>query len=165
MGELLGERLGDFEIVRKLGRGGMGVVYEARQISLNRRVALKVLAGRFGLTAKAVQRFHREAEAAAKPVADTAAAAKAAADKLAAAQKVATDMVAVAKEADVSTLATDKLHVATGEPRDTGDWREQSVVVKLHVATSQRQANADTIGVEDHACVQVGESLDGKLRS
>src|SRR6266478_357575 len=59
-------RLGDFEIARELGRGGMGVVYEARQISLNRRVALKVLSGGLGLTPKAVQRFHREAEAAAK---------------------------------------------------------------------------------------------------
>jgi serine/threonine protein kinase/tetratricopeptide (TPR) repeat protein len=59
-------RLGDFEIIREIGRGGMGIVYEARQVSLNRRVALKVLAGGLGLTPKAVQRFHREAEAAAK---------------------------------------------------------------------------------------------------
>jgi serine/threonine protein kinase len=37
------EPLGDFLLVRELGRGGMGVVYEAVQRSLNRRVALKVL--------------------------------------------------------------------------------------------------------------------------
>src|SRR5262249_51254893 len=59
-------RLGDFEIVREIGHGGMGIVYEARQVSLNRKVALKVLSGGLGLTPKAVQRFHREAEAAAK---------------------------------------------------------------------------------------------------
>jgi serine/threonine protein kinase len=66
MGTAIPQRLGDFEIVREIGRGGMGVVYEARQVSLNRKVALKVLSGWLGLTPKAVQRFRREAEAAAK---------------------------------------------------------------------------------------------------
>jgi len=57
-------RLGDFEIIRQVGRGGMGVVYEAKQVSLGRKVALKVLSGALGLTPQAVQRFKREAEAA-----------------------------------------------------------------------------------------------------
>src|SRR5215470_11928979 len=60
------QRLGDFELIRELGRGGMGVVYEARQVSLNRKVALKVLKAGLGLTTQAVNRFHREAAAAAK---------------------------------------------------------------------------------------------------
>ncbi len=60
------KQLGDFEIIRELGRGGMGVVYEARQRSLNRQVALKVLSTGLGLTTKAIMRFKREAEAAAK---------------------------------------------------------------------------------------------------
>jgi eukaryotic-like serine/threonine-protein kinase len=63
--DFIGKRLGDFELVREIGRGGMGVVFEARQISLNRKVALKVLAG-VSLSGKAIERFHREAEAAAK---------------------------------------------------------------------------------------------------
>src|ERR1700746_3467195 len=58
--------LGDFELIRELGRGGMGIVYEARQVSLNRKVALKVLGAGLGLTPRAVERFRREAAAAAK---------------------------------------------------------------------------------------------------
>src|SRR5207253_9596558 len=61
-----GQRLGDFEVGREIGRGGMGIVYEARQVSLNRPVALKVLGPGLGLAPSAVQRFRREAEAAAK---------------------------------------------------------------------------------------------------
>jgi serine/threonine protein kinase len=65
-GKNTAQRLGDFEILRQIGRGGMGVVYEAIQVSLNRKVALKVLSSGLGLTPKAVQRFRREAEAAAR---------------------------------------------------------------------------------------------------
>jgi serine/threonine protein kinase/WD40 repeat protein len=59
-------RLGDFRIVREIGRGGMGVVYEAEQESLGRRVALKVLAPHIERSPRQVQRFVREARAAAQ---------------------------------------------------------------------------------------------------
>lgn len=62
----LPDRLGDFRIVRELGRGGMGVVFEAVQESLGRRVALKILASHAQLTPERRERFIREAKAVAK---------------------------------------------------------------------------------------------------
>lgn len=65
-GSLIGTRLGDFQVMRKLGRGGMADVYVARQDSLGRNVALKVLRSDFARDKDYVQRFRREARAAAK---------------------------------------------------------------------------------------------------
>jgi serine/threonine protein kinase len=65
-GDDLAGTLGDFRIVREVGRGGMGVVYEAEQISLNRRVALKVLPFAATMDTKQLQRFKNEAQAAAQ---------------------------------------------------------------------------------------------------
>lgn len=57
--------LGDFKIVREIGRGGMGIVYEALQLSLGRRVALKVLPFAGMLDERRLARFQNEARAAA----------------------------------------------------------------------------------------------------
>lgn len=58
-----GSTLGDYRILRPLGHGGMGVVYEAEQGKLHRRVALKVLSQSHSLSTDALDRFRREAEA------------------------------------------------------------------------------------------------------
>ena len=60
------ERLGDFRIIREIGRGGMGVVYEAEQVSLGRHVALKVMPRQMLADRQTKWRFQREAKAAAK---------------------------------------------------------------------------------------------------
>ena len=60
------ERLGDLRILAEIGRGGMGIVYEAVQESLGRRVAVKVLPKQFLLDEKRLLRFRREARTAAK---------------------------------------------------------------------------------------------------
>jgi WD40 repeat protein len=57
--------LGDYRLLREVGRGGMGVVYEAEQLSLARRVALKVLPFAATLDPRQLQRFQTEARAAA----------------------------------------------------------------------------------------------------
>jgi serine/threonine protein kinase len=57
--------LGDFRLIREVGRGGMGIVYEAEQISLRRRVALKILPFAGALDPRRLRRFQNEAQAAA----------------------------------------------------------------------------------------------------
>ena len=61
-------RLGDYALIREIGRGGMAVVYEARQVSLDRRVAVKILPFAAVLDQKQIERFKNEARAAAQLV-------------------------------------------------------------------------------------------------
>jgi len=58
----IGSRLGGFQIESELGRGGMGVVYKAHELSLNRKVAIKVLSQRLCSDEEFIQRFKREAQ-------------------------------------------------------------------------------------------------------
>jgi serine/threonine protein kinase len=64
-GGINGTPLGDFRLIREIGRGGMGVVYEATQLSLGRSVAVKVLPMAAALDPRRLQRFRNEAQAAA----------------------------------------------------------------------------------------------------
>jgi eukaryotic-like serine/threonine-protein kinase len=59
-------QVGDYRVLREIGRGGMGVVYEAEQVSLGRRVALKVLPRQVSQDLKTLARFRREARSAAQ---------------------------------------------------------------------------------------------------
>jgi serine/threonine-protein kinase len=64
--DLTGQRLGDYQILRRLGEGGMGQVYVAEQVSLKRKVALKVLRADLAANTTALTRFKQEAEAVAR---------------------------------------------------------------------------------------------------
>jgi serine/threonine protein kinase len=59
-------QVGDYLILREIGHGGMGIVYEAEQVSLGRRVALKILPRHIARDGKMLERFRREARAAAR---------------------------------------------------------------------------------------------------
>lgn len=63
---MVGKRINGYEIIRVLGRGGMGVVYKAHEMTLQRVVALKVLPGHLAENKEFIERFYREARAAAR---------------------------------------------------------------------------------------------------
>src|SRR5262245_36463154 len=66
--DLSGRRIGDYQLLRRLGRGGMAEVYLAEQLSLRRQVALKVLKSSLAGDDAYIRRFQHEAQAAAKLV-------------------------------------------------------------------------------------------------
>jgi serine/threonine protein kinase len=61
---LIGEKVGKYKVLREIGRGGMGAVYEALHESLGQRIAIKVLSDELSSDARHVQRFFDEARAA-----------------------------------------------------------------------------------------------------
>lgn len=63
--DIIGKTLGDFKIIKELGRGGMAIVYEARQISLDRNVAIKIIPQALVEEPEYLERFKREASSAA----------------------------------------------------------------------------------------------------
>ena len=63
---LLGRHLGDYVVIEEIGRGGMGIVYSARQKSLGRLVAIKVLSPSLQSKPRYIERFQREAKVAAR---------------------------------------------------------------------------------------------------
>ncbi|HBJ34617.1 MAG TPA: serine/threonine protein kinase, partial [Planctomycetaceae bacterium] len=65
-GNLIGTQINDYQVLRRLGRGGMADVYVALHQSLDRQVALKVLRRQLASDSEYVERFRREARAAAK---------------------------------------------------------------------------------------------------
>lgn len=64
--DLVGQKLGDFEVLSLIGTGGMGAVFLARQVSLDRKVALKVISDVSGARKRTLERFKREAKVLAK---------------------------------------------------------------------------------------------------
>ncbi len=63
---LIGKTIAGYQIIERLGRGGMGTVYRAKQVALDRDVALKVLSARFSNDKVFINRFFKEAQAAAR---------------------------------------------------------------------------------------------------
>ncbi|MEE2825341.1 MAG: protein kinase, partial [Planctomycetota bacterium] len=63
--DLTGKTIGDYRVIRRLGRGGMAQVYLAEQLSLRRNVALKVLHANLSGDPSYIERFRREAQSAA----------------------------------------------------------------------------------------------------
>ncbi|MGQ9607450.1 MAG: protein kinase domain-containing protein, partial [Thermogutta sp.] len=68
MPDLAGRRIGDFDILRRIGAGAMAEVYQAEQLSLKRQVALKILRPELARDPTYVRRFRREAQAVARLV-------------------------------------------------------------------------------------------------
>jgi WD40 repeat protein len=128
----LGKTLGDYRLIAELGRGGMGVVYLARQVSLDREVAVKVLPHHLTLQAATVARFRREANLAARLVHPGIVA-----------------IYAVGKDGDVHYFAMERIQgrrLSRVDPR-TGARRSVRECVEMAAAVADALAHAHAQGV------------------
>ncbi len=146
--EPLGEgTLGDYRLIREIGRGGMGIVYEAEQISLCRRVALKVLPFASTLDPRQLQRFKNEAHAAAQlhhtnivPVFATGCERSV--------HFYAMQYIEGQTLAELIRTARDEEQGTRGEGLDTEDWERKDVVAVAPANADTREPQAITVSTE-----------------